>query len=113
MTNPTDTVDSAVALKDDSQPEAPKADRVRGHDLDKKSLALIVGAIAAGTAVILGAMAGSATSISACEKAVRTQVSAALMGDQSAAGAPRACDGIAPAEVDKISGEVFGKAFAG
>lgn len=112
MTIPTDTVDSAVALKDDSQQQG-KADRVRGHDLDKKSLAVIVAAIAAGATVILGAMAGGAASLSACEDAVRTQARAVMLGDQSATGKPAACKGIADADVDKIAGEIYGKAFAG
>jgi hypothetical protein len=114
MTNQTNTEGGAVALleNDEARPEAAK--RVRGHDLDRKSIALILGAVAAGAAVLLGALfSGSTASASACEDAVRTQLRAALMGDQSATGTPGACSGIAQAEIDRITGEILGKAFSG
>jgi hypothetical protein len=113
MDNDLNQVDSNVAVLDKIEPQP--VSRQRGHDLDARQVISIGAIVAAGAAIVLTVLtAGSAASAAACDQAMRTHISGVLAWKADPeAPRPGACKGMSDAEVDQISGRIYGQAFNG
>lgn len=113
MDNDLNQVDSSVAVLDKIEPQPVR--RQRGHDLNVKQVISIGAIVAAGAAIVLTVLtAGSAASAAACDEAMRTHISGVLAWKADPeAPQPAACNGLSDAEVDQITGRIYGQAFSG